>query len=163
MLCSRFDHITDQEKWLVFWKRRYFKFDNFHGILAIGWTLCHHCTEHFHKMFIHWWYAGCSIEMNFCSFIDLWKGTWLMTQLPSNQHITYQLQYRKCGKAACSTCRDGQGHGPYWYAYWREGSRLRSGYIGKVPPGGEMTHAVIHSNIGATLTITPEEATPVMI
>src|SRR2546421_10328258 len=72
--------------------------------------------------------------MNFCSFIDLWKGTWLMTQLPSNQHITYQLQYRKCGKAACSTCRNGQGHGPYWYAYWREGSRLRSGYIGKNHP-----------------------------
>ena len=86
-----------------------------------------------------------------------------MTQLPNEQHITYQLQFRKCGKSSCSTCRDSQGHGPYWYAYWREGSRLRSGYIGKVPPGGEMTHAVIHSNIGATLTITPEEATPVMI
>jgi hypothetical protein len=57
-----------------------------------------------------------------------------MTQLPSDHHITYQLQYRKCGKASCSTCRDGQGHGPYWYAYWREGSRLRSGYIGKIHP-----------------------------
>jgi hypothetical protein len=44
------------------------------------------------------------------------------------------LQYRKCGKASCSTCRNGQGHGPYWYAYWREGSRLRSGYVGKVHP-----------------------------
>ena len=43
-----------------------------------------------------------------------------MTQLPNDQHITYQLQFRKCGKASCSTCRDGQGHGPYWYAYWRE-------------------------------------------
>ncbi len=57
-----------------------------------------------------------------------------MTDIPSDQHITYQLQYRKCGKASCSTCRNGQGHGPYWYAYWREGSRLRSGYIGKVHP-----------------------------
>lgn len=57
-----------------------------------------------------------------------------MTQLPNDQHITYQLQYRKCGKTSCSTCREGQGHGPYWYAYWREGSRLRSGYIGKMPP-----------------------------
>ncbi len=57
-----------------------------------------------------------------------------MTDIPSDQHITYQLQYRKCGKASCSTCRTGQGHGPYWYAYWREGSRLRSGYIGKVHP-----------------------------
>ena len=54
-----------------------------------------------------------------------------MIQLPGDQHITYQLQYRKCGKPTCRTCREGQGHGPYWYAYWREGSRLRSGYIGK--------------------------------
>ena len=58
-----------------------------------------------------------------------------MTEIPSDQHITYQLQYRKCGKASCSTCRNGQGHGPYWYAYWREGSRLRSGYVGKIHPG----------------------------
>lgn len=54
-----------------------------------------------------------------------------MKQLPRDQHITYQLQYRKCGKPTCRTCREGQGHGPYWYAYWHEGSRLRSGYIGK--------------------------------
>jgi hypothetical protein len=57
-----------------------------------------------------------------------------MTQLPADQHITYQLQYRKCGKSTCSTCHEGHGHGPYWYAYWREGSRLRSGYIGRVSP-----------------------------
>ncbi|HEY7124128.1 MAG TPA: DUF6788 family protein [Ktedonobacterales bacterium] len=57
-----------------------------------------------------------------------------MTLLPSDQHITYQLQYRKCGKSTCSTCKQGHGHGPYWYAYWREGARLRSGYIGKSQP-----------------------------
>ena len=66
--------------------------------------------------------------------IELWEGKGHMTQLPGDQHITYQLQFRKCGKSTCSTCRDGQGHGPYWYAYWREGSRLRSGYIGKMLP-----------------------------
>jgi len=54
-----------------------------------------------------------------------------MTQLPKHKHITYQLQYRKCGKPNCRTCRTSQGHGPYWYAYWYEGPRLRSGYIGK--------------------------------
>ncbi|MBX5450597.1 DUF6788 family protein [Thermogemmatispora sp.] len=59
-----------------------------------------------------------------------------MAQIPSDHHITYQLQYRKCGKPTCSTCREGQGHGPYWYAYWREGSRLRSGYVGKERPAG---------------------------
>lgn len=57
-----------------------------------------------------------------------------MTQLPADQHITYQLQYRKCGKPTCSTCKSGVGHGPYWYAYWRDGAKLRSGYIGKIQP-----------------------------
>jgi hypothetical protein len=78
-----------------------------------------------------------------------------MTQLPNDQHITYQLQYRKCGKPSCSTCRDGQGHGPYWYAYWREGSRLRSGYIGKVHP--------ISGAMNSILPVTGEEATPATI
>jgi len=57
-----------------------------------------------------------------------------MNQLPTGRHITYQFQYRKCGKPSCHTCSSGKGHGPYWYAYWREGSRLRSGYVGKVHP-----------------------------
>lgn len=78
-----------------------------------------------------------------------------MLQLPSDQHITYQLQYRKCGKPTCSTCRQGQGHGPYWYAYWREGSRLRSGYIGKVPPSG--------ANKPHSYAIATEEASSAMI
>ena len=57
-----------------------------------------------------------------------------MSKLPTDQHITYQLQYRKCGKPTCGTCKVGAGHGPYWYAYWREGAKLRSGYIGKTQP-----------------------------
>jgi hypothetical protein len=57
-----------------------------------------------------------------------------MARPPSNHHILYQLQYRKCGKSSCHRCRHGQGHGPYWYAYWRDGSRLRSMYIGKARP-----------------------------
>lgn len=59
-----------------------------------------------------------------------------MSKLPTDQHITYQLQYRKCGKPTCGTCKNGAGHGPYWYAYWREGTKLRSGYIGKTQPVG---------------------------
>ena len=87
-----------------------------------------------------------------------------MTQLPNDQHITYQLQYRKCGKASCSTCRDGQGHGPYWYAYWREGTRLRSGYIGKEQPDGAIM-PVAHDNTVVALTISSDEkaARPVMV
>lgn len=57
-----------------------------------------------------------------------------MKKIPTDHHITYQLQYRKCGKPRCGTCAQGLGHGPYWYAYWREGTRLRSGYVGKLPP-----------------------------
>jgi hypothetical protein len=73
-----------------------------------------------------------------------------MTQLPGDQHITYQFQYRKCGKPSCSTCRNGQGHGPYWYAYWREGSRLRSGYIGKMHPSKV---ALVRSNVDAPVAV----------
>lgn len=57
-----------------------------------------------------------------------------MVNLPANLHITYQLQFRKCGKPTCGTCKHGMGHGPYWYAYWREGHKLHSGYIGKNRP-----------------------------
>ena len=75
-----------------------------------------------------------------------------MTRIPSNQHITYQLQFRKCGKASCSTCKSGQGHGPYWYAYWREGSRLKSGYVGKNKnvPGVETRNPVAASAAAAS-------------
>lgn len=55
---------------------------------------------------------------------------------------TYQHEKRRCGKAACR-CSEGKlsivGHGPYWYAYWKEGNRLRSQYIGKRPPWAQET------------------------
>jgi hypothetical protein len=54
-----------------------------------------------------------------------------MAEHPTDEHITYQLHYRKCRKPSC---RQGPGHGPYWYAYWRDGTRLRSVSIGKVRP-----------------------------
>ena len=46
----------------------------------------------------------------------------------------YQLEYIKCGKPKCK-CTKGKGHGPYWYAYWSEGGKTRSKYIGKKLPG----------------------------
>jgi predicted ATPase/DNA-binding SARP family transcriptional activator len=57
--------------------------------------------------------------------------------------VTYRQQYRRCGKQSCSRCAPGQpGHGPYWYAFWREQGRPRSRYIGKeLPPGIELTPA----------------------
>src|SRR5258705_10320766 len=65
-----------------------------------------------------------------------------MAKLPTDLHITYQLQFRKCGKPSCGTCKRGSGHGPYWYAYWREGSKLRSGYVGKIQPA-DISPAVV--------------------
>lgn len=85
-----------------------------------------------------------------------------MTQLPSDQHITYQHQYRKCGKATCSTCRDGQGHGPYWYAYWREGSRLRSAYVGKVDPN-TVGSPTVQSKTVESLAAEVEEPPPATV
>lgn len=46
--------------------------------------------------------------------------------------VGYRQQSVQCGKRGCKTCP----HGPYWYAYWREGGRLRSRYIGKTLPDG---------------------------
>jgi hypothetical protein len=49
-------------------------------------------------------------------------------------HKTYRQRFITCGKAGCHTCTGGPGHGPYWYAYWREGTNVRSTYIGKQRP-----------------------------
>jgi hypothetical protein len=46
--------------------------------------------------------------------------------------VTYRQERVRCGRDGCATCP----HGPYWYAYWREGGRLRSRYIGKDLPRG---------------------------
>ena len=65
-------------------------------------------------------------------------------QLPEGS-ISLQHQYVRCGKERCSKCAPGgQGHGPYWYAYWRDGQKVRKRYIGKnLPPqlaGGDAAH-----------------------
>lgn len=58
-----------------------------------------------------------------------------MKTLPTDgRNICYQLQFRKCGKSRCSTCRNGRGHGPYTYAYWRDDGRVVSKYMGKEKP-----------------------------
>lgn len=40
--------------------------------------------------------------------------------------ITYELRAVLCGKAGCKRL-----HGPYWYAYWTQGGRVQTVYIGK--------------------------------
>ena len=41
--------------------------------------------------------------------------------------VTYRQELVRCGRPTCTRCP----HGPYWYAYWREGGRQRSRYVGK--------------------------------
>jgi hypothetical protein len=50
--------------------------------------------------------------------------------------VSYFQDWVKCGKASCKTCREGQGHGPYWYAYWTEHGKTKKKYIGKQRPSG---------------------------
>lgn len=43
-------------------------------------------------------------------------------------HYTYESEFVRCGKLNCKRCP----HGPYWYAYYRDGSgKLRKKYVGK--------------------------------
>ncbi|HEY0754600.1 MAG TPA: DUF6788 family protein [Ktedonobacteraceae bacterium] len=51
-----------------------------------------------------------------------------------NGKVTYRQQYTRCGKQRCRKCKEGTGHGPYWYAYWSENGRTISKYIGIHPP-----------------------------
>ena len=45
---------------------------------------------------------------------------------PLQSGVTYRQEFVRCGRPNCKSCP----HGPYWYAYFREGKRLRSRYIG---------------------------------
>ncbi len=51
--------------------------------------------------------------------------------------VTYRQQVNFCGKPRCRKCREGVGHGPYWYAYHlTDAGRTVRTYIGReLPPG----------------------------
>lgn len=52
-----------------------------------------------------------------------------------NGKITYHQQVSYCGKPHCRRCREGTGHGPYWYAYQVVNGRTTRTYVGKhLPP-----------------------------
>ncbi len=50
--------------------------------------------------------------------------------MTTSSKVTYRQQYTRCGKERCRKCKEGAGHGPYWYAYWSENRRTISKYIG---------------------------------
>lgn len=51
-----------------------------------------------------------------------------------NSKITYHQQVSYCGKTRCKKCREGIGHGPYWYAYKTVDGHTTRTYIGKDLP-----------------------------
>ncbi len=75
----------------------------------------------------------------------------MIENIPDGARVTYQLQYRRCGKPACGTCKSKQGHGPYWWAYWRlAGERkLHCTYLGKEQPTcvSDTLAAMLHKRI----------------
>ncbi len=48
--------------------------------------------------------------------------------------VTYHQQVSYCGKPRCKKCREGTGHGPYWYAYQTVDGRTSRTYVGKTLP-----------------------------
>jgi hypothetical protein len=50
---------------------------------------------------------------------------------------TYRQELVCCGRSSCRLCAGVKyAHGPYWYAYQRQGTRIKKKYIGKnAPPG----------------------------
>jgi hypothetical protein len=57
---------------------------------------------------------------------------------PGQPRVSYRQEHVRCGKARCSRCP----HGPYWYAYWKEGGRTRRQYVGRHLPGQPLEEVV---------------------
>src|SRR5579883_192197 len=64
--------------------------------------------------------------------------------------ITYHQQVSYCGKPRCRRCREGVGHGPYWYAYRTVNGRTVRTYIGKEPPPGVLEQQARESSAAAS-------------
>lgn len=69
--------------------------------------------------------------------------------------VGYRQSFRKCGKHNCATCRHGAGHGPYWYATWREGNRVRSRYLGRDLPNEELPKRASVRTLGKLEVVLP--------
>jgi hypothetical protein len=63
--------------------------------------------------------------------------------LKERQGVSYRQNYTRCGKANCTCCAAGQGHGPYWYAFWFERGKTRTKYIGKTLPAGVASEQLV--------------------
>ncbi len=82
-----------------------------------------------------------------------------------NGKVTYRQQFTRCGKPRCHKCREGTGHGPYWYAYWSEKGRTVSKYIGSHLPediAAEQNTTGEDKHAANTDTTTQQTATPIL-
>jgi hypothetical protein len=52
----------------------------------------------------------------------------------AKQKVVYRCQISFCTKPSCHKCREGTGHGPYWYAYTKRDGRTVRTYVGKNLP-----------------------------
>ncbi len=67
-----------------------------------------------------------------------------MGDLTMDSKVTYKQQVSFCGKPQCRKCREGIGHGPYWYAYHTsEHGRTVRTYIGKRLPVGVQEEQIV--------------------
>ncbi len=81
-------------------------------------------------------------------------------ELTMDSKVTYRQQVSFCGKPQCRKCRDGIGHGPYWYAYHtsEQGRTVRT-YIGKrLPAGIQGVQASPVASISGVQAEQPEQA-----
>ena len=57
--------------------------------------------------------------------------------------VSYHQQVSYCGKPRCKRCREGVGHGPYWYSYQTVDGRTTRTYVGKhLPPEAQAAMGV---------------------
>ena len=69
--------------------------------------------------------------------------------------VTYHLQLAACGKAQCRKCREGSGHGPYWFAYTTQGGKTARTYVGKRLPPTVQAPAPMQQAIDAARSLLP--------
>src|SRR5690242_21369044 len=76
----------------------------------------------------------------------------------SGQEVTYHQQMSFCGKPQCRKCRDGTGHGPYWYAYRTVDGKTTRTYVGKHLPADVQASLQAPQQLQQLLTSPTEQA-----
>ena len=71
------------------------------------------------------------------------KGNYTSKQISSKQptlwrrtQLSYYRKYKKCNRHNCRVCREGSGHGPYWFSSRSVKGRTVETYIGRSLPSG---------------------------